>query len=112
MIARQQAKADHRILIHADQSTRLPHSTAFRDVVQQSHDFIFRQTAVEQRRPFPFGKPVLTGSAAQKPSPLRSVMTADRQIAMSTLAMIGAVDILTAKPAEVIHDVLHLMVQL
>jgi hypothetical protein len=112
MIARQQAKADHRILVHADQSARLPHPTTFRDVVQQSHDFVFGQTAVEQGRAFPFGKAFLTGSAAQKPPPLGSIMTGHRQIAVATLAMIGAVDILTTKPAEVIHDVLPVTTQL
>jgi hypothetical protein len=64
MIARQQGKADHRISIHADESPRLPHATTFRDVVQQRHDFVFGQTAVEQRRAFSFGKAGLTSSAA------------------------------------------------
>jgi hypothetical protein len=112
MIARQHGKAAHRIPVHADQSARLPHPAAFRDVVQQGHDFVFGQTAVEQRRPFSFGKAGLTRSATQKPSPLRPVMTGDRQVAVASLAMIRAFDILTTKPAEVIHDVLHLNVQL
>jgi hypothetical protein len=64
MVARKQAKADHRILVHADKSARLPHPTTFRDVVQQGDDLVFGQTAVEQRRTFPFRKACLTSSAA------------------------------------------------
>jgi hypothetical protein len=112
MITRQQAKADHRILVHADQSARLPHSTALRDVVQQGHDFVFGQTAVEQGRAFPFRETFLTGPAAQQPAPLWPVMAGYRQIAVAPLAMIDAVNILTTKPAEVIHDVLPLTIQL
>jgi hypothetical protein len=112
MIARQQAKADDRIPVHANQSARLPHPAAFRDVVQQRHDFVFGQPAVEQRRPFSFGKAGLTSSATQKPPPLRPVMTGDRQVAVAPFAMIGAFDILTTKPAEVIHDIPTLTIQL
>jgi hypothetical protein len=112
MIARQQGKADHRISIHADKSPRLPHATTFRDVVQQGHDFVFWQTAIEQRRPFPFGKTCLTGSAAQKPPLLRPITAADCQVAVATLAMIRALVILTAKPVKVIHDVLSLRIPL
>jgi hypothetical protein len=78
MIAREQAKADNRIPVHTNQSARLPHPAAFRDVVQQRHDLVFGQTTVEKGRPFSFGKTGLTSSATQKPPPLRPVMTGDR----------------------------------
>jgi len=40
LVARQQAEADHRILVHADESAGLPHAATFRDVVQQGDDLV------------------------------------------------------------------------
>jgi hypothetical protein len=47
LVARQQAKADHRVLVHADQTAGLPHPATFGDVLEQRHDLVLGQAAVK-----------------------------------------------------------------
>jgi hypothetical protein len=107
LIAREQAKTDYGVLVHADQAAGLPHAAAFGDVLQQGHDLILGQATVEQRRSLAFGEACLTGSAAQQPPLLRTVVPRHGQVAVATLAVIGTSAVLTTELAQFAHVALR-----
>lgn len=104
MGAGQQAVADHGVFVHPDQATGLPHAAALGDVGEHRDDFVLRQAAVEQRGAFALGKPGLAALAIQQPALLAAIPATHGQIAVSALAVVGAVSVLTAKGREIIHD--------
>jgi hypothetical protein len=103
LLARQKAKAHHRILIHADQTAGLPHPTAFRNVLEQRHDLVLGQATVEQRRSFPLGKAGLAGAAAQQASLLRAIAPRHGQVTVPAFAMIRTSGILATELAQVLQ---------
>jgi hypothetical protein len=106
LLTRQQAKADHRVLVHADQPAGLPDPAAVRDVFQQRHDLVLGQAAVEQRRALAFREAGLTGAAAEQAPLLSAVVPRHRQVAVPAFAMIRTRDILTTELAQVVHRAL------
>jgi hypothetical protein len=107
LLAGEQAKADHGVLVHPDEATGLPYAAALRDVVQQVHDFLLRQAAVEQRRSLALGETGFTGSAPQQPSLLGTVVSRHLQVAVATFAVIGTLRILAAELAQFVHVALR-----
>jgi hypothetical protein len=107
LLAGEQAKANHGVLVDADEATGLPHAAAFRDVVQQVHDLLLRQAAVEQRRSLAFGETRFARSAPQQPPPLGTVASRHRQVAVAAFAVIGTLSILAAELAQFVHVALR-----
>src|SRR4029077_19416156 len=107
LLTRQQAKADHRVLVHADQPAGLPHPTTVRDVLEQRHDLVLWQAAVEQWRALAFREAGLTGAAAEQAPLLPAVVPRHRQVAVPAFAMIRTRGILTTKLAQVVHRALR-----
>jgi hypothetical protein len=107
LLTRQQAKADHRVLIHADQPAGLPDPATVGDVFQQRHDLVLGQAAVEQQRALAFREAGLTGAAAEQAPPLGAVVPRHGQVAVPAFAMIRAVAILTTEQAQIVHRALR-----
>src|SRR5215467_14904712 len=95
---------DHRIAVDPREATRLAYATALRDVVQHQDDLARFSLGAKERRALPLRKPCLTGPAVQQAQVLvLPVAHTDGQVASTTLAMIAALLIVTAKPRELVH---------
>jgi hypothetical protein len=104
LCACQETIPDHRIAVDPREATRLAYATALRDVVQH-RDYLSRfSLGAKERRTLPRRKPCLTGPAVQQAQVLvLPVAPTDGQVASTTLAMIAALLIVTAKPREIVH---------
>jgi hypothetical protein len=103
LLARQQAEAEHGVLVHADEPAGLPDPATFGDVIQQRHDLVWGQAAVEERSAFAFGKAGFAGAAAEQAAMVRAIASGDGQVAVTAFAVIEAVRVLTAKGAQLVH---------
>jgi hypothetical protein len=107
VIARQEAEAEYRVLVHTDEPAGLPNPATFGNVMQQGHDLVRGQGAAEERGAFAFGKAGLAGAAAEQASLVRAVASGDGQVAVAAFAVIGALRVLTAKGVQLVHSALR-----
>jgi hypothetical protein len=104
MLAGPEAVAHHRVLTDADQAAGLADADPFGDVSQDVDNLGFGQSAVEQRRALAFGEVVLAGAAIQQAALVAAVAQTHGQVAMTALAVVGALVVLAAEVAQVVHD--------
>ncbi len=98
-----QGQANHRVLIHPDQSPGLANPAAVREVPKHGHGLVLGQARIEEWRPFAFREAHFTGAAAEQAPPLGAVAGRHGQIAVATLAIIGTFRVLTAETAQIVH---------
>jgi hypothetical protein len=72
-------------------------------VMEDGKDLRFGQAGIEQRGAFAFGEALLAGAAVEEASLLRSIVSADGQVAVSAFAEVGAVGVEATENAEVVH---------
>jgi hypothetical protein len=102
LLARQQAQAGHGARVHADQAAGLAHAAALGDVVQDGHDLVGGQVAVEQGRALALGEAGLASLAAEEAALLGPVAHGHGQVAFAALAVVGAMPVLAAEGTQVI----------
>jgi len=103
MSARDQCEADHGVLVNAHQPGRLADTTAIRQVSQDGERLVAGQAAIEQRRAFAFGEAFLTGATVEQACVVRAIVSTHREVVSPPLAVVGAVRVLAAEAAEVVH---------
>jgi hypothetical protein len=103
VFAQESAVTDHRVAVHADQPSGGPHPVAIGQMFDQVDGLVLGQAGVEQRRPLAFGEPGLAGEAVEEPMLLGlAVAASDREIAVSPLAVVGAIRVLAAETGQVV----------
>ena len=85
------------------QAGGLPNATPLGDVVQDRDRLVRGEAGVEARGAFAFGEAGRTGAAVEEATLVRAVVTANGQVVVAALAEVGAVRVLAAEDAEVVH---------
>jgi hypothetical protein len=92
------------VLIDACQARGLADAAAVGEVPQDRQERVVGQAAVEQRGALAFGEAVLAGATVEQAALLRrAVACADGEVAVPPPAVQGAVAVLAAEAAEVVH---------
>ena len=107
MLTGPQTVADHGVLADAEQAAGLTNADAFGDVLQDGDGLVVGQARVEQGRALAFGEAVLAGAAIEEAPLFGAVTHAHGQVAVPTLAIVGALLVLTAEATQVVHGALR-----
>lgn len=98
------AITDHGVLVHPRQAAGLADPTAFGDMLQDRHHFVFRQAAIKQGRALAFREAYLASSAIQHTSLfVGTIAHGNTEIPQAALTVIGTLRILAAKARQVVH---------
>jgi hypothetical protein len=99
-----QGVADDGIFSDLDETAGRAYAAAFAEVFQDAEYFVVRQAGIKERGAFAFGEAVLAGAADEQTSLfLGAVAEADAEVVEAALAIVGAVGVLAAEAAEVVH---------
>jgi hypothetical protein len=105
VVARQATVTHHGIPMHAHQAAGFPHAATFGNVLQDAADLLLIQGRAKQGGSFPFGKSRLASSAAKHPPLItRPIVAAYGEVYSAPFSVIRALQILTTKPREIVHD--------
>jgi hypothetical protein len=102
-----EAVADDRVLVDADQAAGLADATALGDVVQDGKDLVGGQAGVEQGRALALGEAGLARLAVEQAAPVAAVVAADGEVAVAAPAEVGAIGVLAAEEAQVVHGAIR-----
>jgi hypothetical protein len=103
MLAHGSAVADPRVAVDADLPGGGSNPVAVDQVPDHSDGLVLGQARAEQGGALPLGEPGLAGATVEQPDGLGlAVVARDRQIAVSPLAVVGAIRVLAAETGEVV----------
>jgi hypothetical protein len=104
MLAEFSAVADHRVAVYAQEPSGGPHPGAIGQVPDQVDGLLLGQATAEQGSALPLGEAGLATAAVEQADGLGfAVVTADTQVAVVPLAVIGATRLLAAEAGQVLH---------
>jgi hypothetical protein len=100
-----QGVADDGVLIDAGQPRGLADATAILEVGEDGEGLAFREPGGEEGGALALGEACLAGAADEQAALLaRAVAEADAEVVTAPQAVIGAVGVLAAEQAEVVHE--------
>jgi len=92
------------VLIDTDQPARLANATAIGQVLQDGQGLVPGEARIEQGGGLAFGEAGLAGPAVEQTVLLvAAVVGTDGEVVLAPLAVQGAVGVLAAEAAEVVH---------
>jgi hypothetical protein len=102
--ARPQGVADDRVFIDAGQPCGLTDAAAVLEVLEDGEGLILGEAGAEEGTPFALREACLAGAAGEHPALSAGAITeADAEVVTAAQAIVGAVRVLAAKEAEVVH---------
>jgi hypothetical protein len=108
VFASSQGVADHGVLSDAGEAAGLSDAAAFLEMGEHVQDLVVGESGVEEGCALAFGEAVLAGAASEHTSLLaRPVAKGDAEVIRTALAIGGAVGVLAAEAAEVVHRAGH-----
>jgi hypothetical protein len=99
-----QGVANDGVFIDAGQARGLADTTAILEVLEDGEGSALRESGSEEGGAFALGEARLTGAADEQPALLAgAVAEADAEVVAVAQAVIGAVRVLAAEEAEIVH---------
>ena len=104
MLADDQGQSHHRVLVHPDQATGLPHPTTLLQVLEDRERFLFGELAAVQGCALALAEAFLAGPAGQNTAFLvGAIAKADAEVVEAAAAVVGAVRVLAAEGFQVVQ---------
>jgi hypothetical protein len=103
LVAGESSQAHDGVVFDTDEAAGLPHATALGEVVEHIEGFGLGESGVEQGSALALGEAGLAAAAGEQPAPVLAVAEGDAEVTLAAQAVIGAVGILAAEVAEVVH---------
>jgi hypothetical protein len=92
------------ILIDADQPPRLADTAPLVEVLDDRDGLVLREARGKQGGALALGEALLTGTTDEHQAAVLAIAETDAEVVAITQAVIGAVGVLAAEAAEVIHE--------
>jgi hypothetical protein len=99
--------ADDAVFIDAGQRRGPSAAAAVLSVPQDVHGLLLRQAGALQGGALALGEASLAGATGEQAQATLAVAEADAQVALSAFAVVGAVGVLAAEEAQVVHEEHH-----
>lgn len=104
MVAGPQGVAHDGVLIDTGQACGLADAAAVLEVLEDGEGLVLREACGEQRGALALGEAALAGAADEHTALLaRAVAEADAEVVPAAQAVVGAVGVVAAEAAEVVH---------